>query len=414
MKPDKLARDPRFLLASTRARLLALLMASHAGSAGTVSAVRSTTLAQTLSVIAGMPADEVQSALAEGESVGLFEVAPSAVTVAPSAAPTSAPSRHLPEGPLSPAERARRYRDSKRHGDRHETRDESRDGRHELRDENQPTVTNAVTSVTETVTKNVTLVTEQPSDFTVGTSETNGVTETVTVPVTTGRHDGVTSNVTNAVTASRASEREEGEEKREKKAEKSLFSSLSNLSSPPSASEPVQASLPGHEATGTKDKEEPAAKKTPRPKPEPKPDPEPESGTLAARVCQAIREDSVLGPITAGPGEFSLRVCAEGAYPRVDILAEVHAAAEYASRTPGKYVDGRAFLSRWLRTACQRESQRPTPRPSAPGPAPVSQSFDPVSGYALRDQLVAKRMAEMNAARTRPATARDERKVSNG
>lgn len=156
MRLEKLTRDPRFMLASTPARLLALLLLPHAGADGVVRAVRSTTLEQTLGVLAGMPVEEVSVALEAGSCTGLFAVEPCSVTVAPQVIPTASTKSVGAKAPLSDAERARRYRAASRHGDRHEARDGVRDERHGERDADGPNRHGPSRTVTETVTKNVT------------------------------------------------------------------------------------------------------------------------------------------------------------------------------------------------------------------------------------------------------------------
>jgi hypothetical protein len=97
--------------------------------------------------------------------------------------------------------------------------------------------------------------------------------------------------------------------------------------------------------------------------------PEPPVGSVAMAVRDAIAGDPVLRPITAGPGDFAIRMTADGAYPDVDVLAEVRRAAEYASRQPGRYVDGRKFLTSWLKRAADDAAARPRPLPGAPATA---------------------------------------------
>ena len=98
--------------------------------------------------------------------------------------------------------------------------------------------------------------------------------------------------------------------------------------------------------------------------PEPALDLVPPAGSLAARVLSAIVGDRILGPIVAGPGDFATRVCADGAFPRVDVLAEIRQAGIYAARYPGKYRDGNAFLSGWLKRSAEREALKPRAAPS--------------------------------------------------
>lgn len=166
MRQVKLHHDPRFLLASQSAKLLALLIQPHLES-GSIQAVPSTSVAQTAAVITRMPLQDVAAALGEGERVGLFALEGDVLTVAPSrvrnvrVSPGHAENGDC-QGPLSAAERARRYRRSKRDAgrderdDRHENRHEVRDDRHEASREPSRTVTENVTitvtpSVTETL-----------------------------------------------------------------------------------------------------------------------------------------------------------------------------------------------------------------------------------------------------------------------
>lgn len=126
----------------------------------------------------------------------------------------------------------------------------------------------------------------------------------------------------------------------------------------------TQNTLPGIAPSAPKRKR--SAKK------QPTPDPEPLQGSVAKQVRDAIVADSVLAPITNGPGDFAIRSCAEGAYPGVDVLAEVRRAGEYAARFPGKYRDGRSFLSGWLRRAAEDFARKPRPaglQPAAPSTA---------------------------------------------
>lgn len=111
----------------------------------------------------------------------------------------------------------------------------------------------------------------------------------------------------------------------------------------------------------------PKAKREPKAKPAPRPDPVPMPGTLARKVYDAVTTDGVLGPITAGPGEFAERVSADGAYPGVDVLAEVQRAGEWLSGKPSGYrSDGRAFLRNWLRGKADDFARSPKPMSNAP------------------------------------------------
>ena len=115
-------------------------------------------------------------------------------------------------------------------------------------------------------------------------------------------------------------------------------------------------------------------------KPAPPPDPVPLDG-VAARVYRALLADPVLAPITAGPGDFAQRITLDGAYPGVDVLAEVLRAGEHAGRTPGVYVDGRRFLANWLRKSATDAAQRPKPVVGAAAQTtPAQRPADPRRG----------------------------------
>lgn len=85
----------------------------------------------------------------------------------------------------------------------------------------------------------------------------------------------------------------------------------------------------------------------------------PSEGSIARKVRDAIVADPDLRAIVRGPGDFAVRVCADGAYPEVDVLAEVLRAGEWASRNPGRWSDGRAALSSWLRRAAEHAALMP-------------------------------------------------------
>ncbi len=87
----------------------------------------------------------------------------------------------------------------------------------------------------------------------------------------------------------------------------------------------------------------------------------PLAGTAAHVVYLAIVGDPALQPITGNPGDFAVRVTAEGAYPGVDVLATILDGAEYVARNPGVYSDGRAFLRNALQRAKRRAEAQPKP-----------------------------------------------------
>ena len=136
----------------------------------------------------------------------------------------------------------------------------------------------------------------------------------------------------------------------------------------------------------------PKAKRAPKAKPEPLPDPVPALGTVARRVYDAIVSDRVLGPITAGPGEFATRACAEGAYPGVDVLAEVRRAGEWLSAQPaGQYSDGRAFVRGWLKRTADRIARTPK---AAPVGARVQGSIADLTARAMAAKAERERLAQ--------------------
>jgi hypothetical protein len=91
----------------------------------------------------------------------------------------------------------------------------------------------------------------------------------------------------------------------------------------------------------------------------PAPDAPPPEGTLARRVFDVLSTDSAFDGLVR-PGDLAARVCAEGAYPGVDVLAEVRRAGAWAAgqrRRPWR--DVRAGLLGWLRRAAEDAQQRP-------------------------------------------------------
>lgn len=140
-----------------------------------------------------------------------------------------------------------------------------------------------------------------------------------------------------------------------------------------------QSALPGMDPTPSP-AEPSKSKRSKASKPAPPPDPVPLDG-VAARVYRALLADSALAPITVGPGDFAQRIAADGAYPGVDVLAEVLRAGEHASRKPGVYTDGRRYLANWLRTAATDAAKRPRPIVGAVAAnAPAQRPADPRRG----------------------------------
>lgn len=191
----------------------------------------------------------------------------------------------------------------------------------------------------------------------------NAVTTTVTNAVTNGvRTALVTPAVTGAVTLQEVEVEEEVED--------SLRSSVAREASPSlsdSTTTSPQLSLVTPPQSSAKGAGAPDRPKR-RAKPHPVEDRAPEDGTDAARVYEVITRDDLLRPITAAPGEFARRVT-DGAYPGVDVVAEIKRAAEWLDSkrgTPqGAKSDGRAFLRNWLQGKADRIAAMPKPA-SAP------------------------------------------------
>ena len=112
----------------------------------------------------------------------------------------------------------------------------------------------------------------------------------------------------------------------------------------------------------------PAKAAKPRAAATPPPDPVPPAGSPARRLYDAITGDRVLGPITGGPGDLAERLVAEGAYPGVDVLAELRKAGAWAAGQPaGHWRDGRKAILGWLARAEQRAASTPKPAPAKAG-----------------------------------------------
>ncbi len=129
-----------------------------------------------------------------------------------------------------------------------------------------------------------------------------------------------------------------------------------------------RASAPAHvrEGSPVQPPSAPAKPAKPRQATTPLPDPVPAAGTPARRLYDAIVGDRVLGPITGGPGDLAERLCAEGAYPGVDVLAEIRKAGAWAAGQPvGHWRDGRKAILGWLARAEQRAASTPKPSPAS-------------------------------------------------
>ena len=133
-----------------------------------------------------------------------------------------------------------------------------------------------------------------------------------------------------------------------------------------------RASAPAHARESDPSAKAPSAPAKPakaRAAATPPPDPVPATGTAARRLYDAITTDRVLGPITGGPGDLAERLCAEGAYPGVDVLAEVRKAGAWIAGQPaGHWRDGRRALLSWMGRAQERASSIPKPAPGTPAP----------------------------------------------
>ena len=123
----------------------------------------------------------------------------------------------------------------------------------------------------------------------------------------------------------------------------------------------------------------------------------PLAGTAAHAVYLAIVGDPALQPITGNPGDFAVRVTAEGAYPGIDVLATILDGAEYVARNPGVYSDGRAFLRNALQRAKRLAAARPKPgNPMESGVIELPNS-PPSDERAALEADIARRRAEYYA-----------------
>jgi len=83
----------------------------------------------------------------------------------------------------------------------------------------------------------------------------------------------------------------------------------------------------------------------------------PSEGTLARKVFDVVTNDRAFAGLVR-PGDFAERVCADGAYPGVDVLAQVRAAGAWAAGKPrAPWRDVRAGLLGWLRRAAEEARQ---------------------------------------------------------
>lgn len=105
----------------------------------------------------------------------------------------------------------------------------------------------------------------------------------------------------------------------------------------------------------------------------------PAEGTLARKVFDVVTNDRAFAGLVR-PGDFAERVCADGAYPGVDVLAQVRAAGAWAAGKPrAPWRDVRAGLLTWLRRATEDAQQSPQPhRPAPPPVRPVPTPAQPL------------------------------------
>lgn len=373
---ESLNSDPAFRALSRAARgVYAQLLLAADPATGAVLVVAGMTFVQTVALIAWSPGDTdaeraVATELSELTSRGhvvLDEPGRRMVIPAhPARAGASALGSMGVSGPgarggKSPAERQRDRRERQRAD----------------RDSIDVPVTEGVT---EPVTGGVT-------DPTCDASRSNrdgrhGQTVTVTEPVTGSREEITTENsgetppVTESSHSVTSLEKKREEKRRE---EQTLLPSVGEVR----AGEPAPGGR-GDDSDGAASPKKPA---TPRRKvQEPElPDAPPAEGTLARRVYDAIVGDAGLRPIVDRPGDFAARITTEGAYPGLNVLAQVLRAGEWLSRQRGmdRWRDGRAGLSRWL----AREAGR-MPGGGSVAAAPVAAK---VRGSI--DELVAKGQA---------------------
>ncbi len=98
----------------------------------------------------------------------------------------------------------------------------------------------------------------------------------------------------------------------------------------------------------------------------------PAEGTLARKVFDVVTNDRAFAGLVR-PGDFAERVCADGAYPGVDVLAQVRAAGAWAAGKPrAPWRDVRAGLLGWLRRAAEEARQSASvTRVTSPSARPV-------------------------------------------
>lgn len=132
-------------------------------------------------------------------------------------------------------------------------------------------------------------------------------------------------------------------------------------------------------------------------------DVEPAEGTLARKVYEIVTTDRAFAGLVR-PGDFAVRVCADGAYPGVNVVAEVRAAGAWAagkSRAPWRNV--RSGLLGWLRRAAEEARQsastaRVAPTVVRPVRAPVPAIPEPAKRMSAEDvSAFRKRLAEQRA-----------------
>jgi len=257
---------------------------------------------------------------------------------------------------------------------------------------------NVTTGVTESVTTTVTA----PSRATVtGDSVTNcdasrTVTETVTGNTAANQAENKARETTvTATVTDRHGAREE--EKREEKKEENLQRDVTVAVTAPSHSTLVLSSD--------------SSSKAKRSKPEPQPDPVPAQGTLARRVYDIILGDQELCRIVEGPGSFAVKITADGAFPGVDVVAELRRITIWLDENRGAW-NSRQAVTAWLRRAADKAALRPKPVGQAMSPAYVSPGDAVAKGLHSLEVIRTLRERDAAAAAAKAAAKAAEQKAA--